>query len=148
MTGEGWGRAIVLFGGFLAGTLAGGWLGLVIAFVSELASSGPPRFPGEDLLAVAVAVGALAALCSLVYRAGGTYVRNDLILVAVFAAFVVLRSVDSAGAVPLLAPLPVLLVALLFALAAVRRSPRLHLAGLVLGVLYVAAGLLVSLVGS
>ncbi len=44
------------------------------------------------------------------------------------------------GAVPLLAPLPALLVALLFALAAVCRSPRLHLAGLVLGVLYVLGG--------
>lgn len=142
------GRAIVLFGGFLAGTLAGGWLGLVIAFVSGLASSGPPRFPGEDLLAAAVAVGALAVLCSLVYRAGGAYVRNDLLFVAIFAAFVVLRSVDSAGAVPLLVPIPALLVALLFALAAVRQSPQLHAAGLLLAVLYALAGLLVSLVGA
>lgn len=54
----------------------------------------------------------------------------------------------AAGAVPLLAPLPALLVALLFALAAVRRSPQLHLAGLLLGGLYVVAGLLVSLVGT
>lgn len=99
-------------------------------------------------------------MCALVRRAGsglgppardraeGRGTRNDLLFVVVFAAFMVLLSVDSAGAVPLLAPLPALLVALLFALAAVRRSPRLHLAGLVLGVLYVVAGLLVSLVGT
>jgi uncharacterized repeat protein (TIGR01451 family) len=39
------GRAFILFGGLLAGTLAGGWLGLVAAFVSGIATSEPPRFP-------------------------------------------------------------------------------------------------------
>ena len=62
------GRAFVLFGGFLGGTVAGGWLGLVTAFVSGLAASEPPRFPGEDLLAAVLAVGVLAALCAPVYR--------------------------------------------------------------------------------
>jgi hypothetical protein len=38
-------RAFILFGGLLAGTLAGGWLGLVAAFVSGIATSEPPRFP-------------------------------------------------------------------------------------------------------
>lgn len=142
------GRSFVLFGGFLAGTLAGGWLGLVVAFVSGLASPGPPRFPGEDLVAAVLAAGVLAALCALVYRADGRSARNDLLLVAVFAAFVVLYSVDSTGAIPLLAPLPALLVGLLFALAAVRRSPLLRLAGLSLGTLYVVAGVLVSLAGA
>jgi hypothetical protein len=61
---------------------------------------------------------------------------------------VVLLSVDSAGVVPLLAPLPALLVGLLFALATVRRSPLLRLAGLSLGVLYVLASLLLKLVGT
>lgn len=60
----------------------------------------------------------------------------------------VLLSADSTGAVSLLAPLPALLVALLFALAAVRRSPPLRLAGLCLGTLYAVAGVLVSLVGT
>ncbi|HVF01092.1 MAG TPA: hypothetical protein VNA27_07105 [Rubrobacteraceae bacterium] len=83
---------------------------------------------------------------ALVYRAGGRSACNDLLFVAGFAAFVVLLSVDSTGAAPLLAPLPALLVALLFALAAVRRSALLRLAGLSLGVLYAVAGVLVSLV--
>ena len=160
--GEGGGaRAFVLFGGFLAGTLAGGCLGLVAAFVSGLATSDPPRFPGEDLVAAVVAGVILATLCALVYRAAGSgteppgraraegrSVRNDLIFSACFAAFVVLLSVDSTGAVPLLAPLPALLVALLFALAAVRRGPLLRLAGLSLGILYAVAGVLVTLAGS
>ncbi|MBA3390623.1 MAG: hypothetical protein H0U02_14920 [Rubrobacter sp.] len=55
---------------------------------------------------------------------------------------------DSAGVVPLLAPLPALLVGLLFALAAVRRSPLLRLAGLSLGGLYVLAGTLLKLMGT
>lgn len=55
---------------------------------------------------------------------------------------------DSTGAVPLLAPLPALLVGLLFALAAVRRSPLLCLAGLVLGALYAVAGVLLALPGT
>lgn len=142
------GRSFVLFGGFFCGTLAGGWLGLVAAFVSGIAASVPPRFPGEDLLAAVLAGGALAAVCALVYRAGGSSARNDLLFAAAFAAFVVLLSVDSTGAVPLLAPLPVLLVGLLFALAAVRRSALLRLAGLCLGTLYAAAGVLLSLTSS
>ncbi len=144
----GYGRKFVLFGGFFAGTLAGGWLGLVAAFVSGLAASDPPRFPGEDLLAAVVAGGVLATLCALVYRAGGRSACNDLLFVAGFAAFVVLLSVDSTGAVPLLALLSALLVALLFALAAVRRSALLRLAGLCLGTLYAAAGVLTSLTSS
>ena len=55
-------------------------------------------------------------------RAEGKDARNDLLFSAAFATFVVLLSVDSTGKVPLFAPLPALLVALLFALAAVRRS--------------------------
>ena len=56
MMGEGdRGRAFVLFGGLLSGMLAGGWLGLVVAFVSGLAPSNPARFSGEDLLAVVIA---------------------------------------------------------------------------------------------
>ena len=81
-------------------------------------------------------------------RAEGRVARNELLLSATFAALVVLLSVDSTGAIPLLAPLPALLVALLFALAAVRRSAPLRVAGLSLGVLYTVAGLLVSLVGT
>ncbi len=142
------GRAFVLFGGFFAGTVAGGWLGLVAAFVSGIALSNSPRFPGEDLLAVVIAGGGLFLLCNLVYRAGGRSARNDLLFVAGFSAFVVLYSVDSAGAIPLLAPLPALLVALLFALAAVRWSPLLRLSGLVLGTLYVFAGVMLSLIGA
>lgn len=142
------GRSFVLFGGFLAGTLAGGWLGLVAAFVSGIAVSAPPRFPGEDLVAAVLAGGVLAAVWALVYRAGGRSARNDLLFVAAFAAFVVLLSVDSTGAVPLFALLPALLVALLFALAAVRRSALLRLAGLCLGTLYAAAGVLTSLTSS
>lgn len=141
------GRSFVLFGGFLAGTLAGSWLGLVAAFVSGFAVSDPPRFPGEDLLATVLAGGVLAAVSVFVYRADGRSARNDLLFVAGFAAFVVLSSVDSMGAIPLLAPLPALLVALLFALAAIRRSPLLRLAGLLLGVLYVLAGVLLALAG-
>ncbi len=156
----GHGRAFILFGGFLAGTLAGGWLGLVAAFVSGLATSGPPRFPGEDLVAAILAGAVLAVLCILVRRAGGGLgppardraeskgTRNDLLFSAAFAAFVVVLSVDSRGAIPLLALLPALVVALLFALAAVRRSLLLRLAGLSLGVLYVLAGLLLKLMGS
>ena len=98
----------------------------------------------------------LATLCALVYRAAGTEppgrakaegrsARNDLLFAACFAALVVLLSADCVGAVPLLAPLPALLVALLFALTAVRRGPLLRLAGLSLGVLYAVAGVLVSL---
>ena len=157
-TPMGCGRAFVLFGGFLAGTLAGGWLGLVAAFVSGLAASDPTRFPGEDLLAAVLAVGVLFTLCAPVRRAAesgieppgragaeGRVARNALLLSATFAALVVLLSVDSTGAVSLLAPLPALLVGLLFALAAVRRSALLRLAGLSLGVLYAVAGLLVAL---
>ncbi len=58
----------------------------------------------------------------------------------------VLLSVDSAGAIPLLAPLPELLVTLLFAVSAVRSSPLLRLAGIASGSIYVFAGVLVSLV--
>jgi hypothetical protein len=153
-------RAFVLFDGFLAGTLAGGWLGLVAAFVSGIAVSNPPRFPGEDFVAAVLAGGVLAALCVLVRRAGGGVgppprdraegkgARNDLLFVAGFATFVVLLFVDSMGAVPLLAPLPAVLVGLLFALAAVRRSVLLRLAGLSLGILYALAGVLVSLAGT
>ncbi len=156
----GHGRAFVLFGGFLAGTIAGGWLGLVVAFVSGLASSGPARFPGEDLVAAVLAGAVLAAVCALVRRAGGGVgppardraegkgSRNDLLFSAVFAAFVVVLSVDSRGAIPLLAPLPAFVVGLLFALAAVRRSLLLRLVGLSLGVLYVLAGLLLKLIGT
>ena len=142
------GRAFILFGGFFAGTVAGGWLGLVAAFVSGLALSDSPRFPGEDLLAVAIAGGGLFLLCNLVYRTGGRSARNDLLFAATFSAFVVLLSIDSAGAIPLLTPLPALLVAFLFALAAVRGSPLLRLAGLVLGSLYVFAGVMLSLAGA
>lgn len=95
-----------------------------------------------------LAGGVLAAVSVFVYRAGGRSARNDLLFSAAFAAFVVLLSVDSMGAVPLLAPLPALLVALLFALASVRRSLLFRLAGLSLGVLYVLAGVLVSLAGA
>jgi len=153
-------RAFILFGGFLAGTVAGGWLGLIVAFVSGLASSAPARFPGEDLAAVVVASGVLWAASVLVRRAGGGIgppardraegkgARNDLLFVACFAAFVVLYSVDSAGAIPILSLFPALLVALVFALAAIRRSLLLRLAGLSLGVFYVLAGLLLKLVGT
>ena len=114
----------------------------------------------EDLVAAVLAVGILVALCALVRRLGGGMgppardraegkgARNDLLFSAASAAFVVLLSVDSTGAVSLLAPLPVLLVALLFALAAVRRSPLLRLAGLSLGSLYALAGVLISLTGT
>lgn len=118
------------------------------ALVSGLAVSDPPRFPGEDLLAAVLAGGVLAAACPLVRRVGGKGSRDDLLLATAFAAFVVLLSVDGTGAVPLLAPLPALLVALLFALAAVRRSTLLRLAGLCLGTLYAAAGVLSSLTSS
>jgi hypothetical protein len=50
--------------------------------------------------------------------------------------------------IPLLAPLPALLVALLFALVAVRRSPLLRLAGLFLGGLYALVVVVLSLVSS
>jgi hypothetical protein len=60
------------------------------------------------------------------------------------ANFVVRTSVDSAGAVPLFTLLPALLVTFLFALAAVYRSPLLHLAG----ILYAFAGVLFSLTSS
>lgn len=112
-------------------------------------------------MAAVVAGTVLTVLCVLVYRVAGSgteppgrariegrSVRNDLLFVAAFAAFVVLLSVDSTGAVPLLAPLPALLVALLFALAAVRRSLLLRQAGLVFGTLYVLAGVLISLTGA
>ncbi len=79
-------------------------------FVSGLATSDPPRFPGEDLVAAFLAGAVLAASCALVNRAGDRSARNDLLFVAGFAAFVVLLSVDSTGAIPLLAPLPALLV--------------------------------------
>jgi hypothetical protein len=58
------------------------------------------------------------------------------------------RFVDSTGAVPLLAPLPALLVAFLFTLAAVLRSPFLRLAGLLLGVLYTPASVMLSLLST
>lgn len=90
----------------------------------------------------------LAALCALVYRADGRSARNDLLFVTAFAAFVVLLSVDSTGAIPLLAPLPALLVTFVFALAAVRWSALLRFAGLSLGSLYAVAGVLVSLAGT
>jgi hypothetical protein len=146
MNGGDRGRAFVLFGGFLAGTLAGGWLGLVVAFISGIAVSEPPRFPGEDIVAAILAGTILAALCALVYRAGGRSARNGLFFAASFAAFVVLFSVDATGMSPLLMPLPALLVALLFALAAVRRSALLRLAGLFLGSLYALAGVLIELI--
>lgn len=60
------GRAFVLFGGFLTGTLTGGWLGLVAVFVSGIAASGPPRFSGEDFVAAVVTVGVLWAVSILV----------------------------------------------------------------------------------
>lgn len=96
------GRAFVLLGGFLAKALAGGWLGLVAAFLFRLASSAPAHFPGEDLASVVVAGGVLFAVSALVRRAGGGIgppardraegkgTRNDLLFVAIFAAFVVL----------------------------------------------------------
>ena len=52
---------------------------------------------------------------------------------------------DSTGVVPLLAPVRAVVVALLFALAAVRGSLPLRLAGLCLGVLYALAGTLIRL---
>jgi hypothetical protein len=61
---------------------------------------------------------------------------------------VVRISVDSAGAFLLLTLLPALLVTFLFALAAVRRSPLLHLDGISLGILYAFAGVLFSLTSS
>lgn len=118
------------------------------AFASGIAASDSPRFPGEDLLAAVLAAGVLAAVIVLVYRAGGNSARNDLLFAAVFAAFVVLLSVDSTGAIPLLAPLPALVVGLLFALAAVRRSALLRLAGLFLVNLYVLAGVLIAVAGT
>jgi hypothetical protein len=80
-------------------------------------------------------------------RVEGRSARNDLLFVATFAAPVMLlSSVDSVVAIPLLAPLPALLVALLFALAAVRRCPLLRLARLFLGSLCTIGGFLVSLI--
>ena len=158
MNDGGQGRTFVLFGRLLAGTLAGGWL--VIAFVSGIASSDPPRFPGEDLVAAVLAGGVIWATSILVRRAGGGVgppardraegkgARNDLLFAATFAAFVVVLSVDSRGAIPLLALLPALVMALLFALAAVRRSLLLRIAGLSLGILYVFVGLLFELIGT
>ena len=112
-------------------------------------------------MAAALACGVLAALCAPVSRAAasgteppgraraeGRVARNELLLSATFAAFVVLLSVDSTGAIPLLAPLPALLVALLFALGAVRRSALLRSAGLLLGVMYAFVGVLASLAGA
>lgn len=84
----------------------------------------------------------MVAVSILAYQVGARSARNDLLFVAAFAAFVVLLSVDSTGGIPLLAPLPALLVALLFALAAVRRSVLLRLAGLCLGTFYAVAGIL------
>ena len=93
----------------------------------------------------------LATIFSILGRASaeGRVARNELLLLsATFAALVVLLLVDSTGAVPLLASLPALLVAFLFALGAVRRGALLRSAGLLLGVLYALAGLLVSLAGA
>lgn len=55
---------------------------------------------------------------------------------------------NSVGAIPLLSLFPALLVALVYALAAVRRSILLRLVGLFLGTLYVLAGVVLSLVWS
>lgn len=74
--------------------------------------------------------------------------RNDLLFAAAFAAFVVFLSVNSTGAAPLLAPLPTLLVAFLFALVTILRGPFLRLAGLLLGVLYTPASVLLSLLSA
>jgi hypothetical protein len=133
---------------FRARTLVGGWLRLVVAFITDISVSDPPRFPGEDIVAVILASTILAALCALVHRAGGRSARNDLFFAASFAAFVVLFSIDATGMIPLLTPLPALLVALLLALAAVRRSVLLRLAGLFLGSLYALVAVLLSLVST
>ncbi len=81
-------------------------------------------------------------------RAEGKGVRNDLLFAATFAAFVVVLSVDSRGAIPLLALLLALVMALLFTLAAVRKSLLLRIAGLSLSILYVFVGLLFELIGT
>ena len=82
-------------------------------------------------------------------RAEGKGARNDLLFAATFAVFVVVLSVDSGGrAIPLLALLPALVMALLFALAAVRRSLLLRMTGLSRGILYVFVGLLFKLMGT
>ena len=133
----------------------------MVAFATGIAASDPLRLPGEDVVAAILAGVILTALCALVDRAAesgteppgraraeGWSARNDLLFSAAFATFAVLYSVDSLGEIPLLAPLPALLVALMFAVAAVRRSSLLRLAGLFLGGMYVLTGVLVSLAGT
>jgi hypothetical protein len=44
------GRTFVLFGGFLAGTLTSGWIGLVVTFATGIATFNPPRFPGGNVV--------------------------------------------------------------------------------------------------
>ncbi len=86
------GRTFVLSVGFLGGALAGAWLGLVVAFVSDMAPSGPARFPGEDLAAALVAALCLAVVHTLVRRTDGHAASLGLLFVVAFVALDLLCS--------------------------------------------------------
>ena len=62
-----------------------------------------------------------------------------------FSAFAVIFASFTFGRVSPLSLLPAVLVAVVLALGAARRSPLLGLAGICVGVLYVLVGLVVSL---
>lgn len=85
--GTGAGRTFLLIAGFVCGTLAGAWLGLVAAVVSGIVASGPHRFPGEDFAAALAAAVILAAVYIVVRRTDGRLSALNLLFVAAYAAF-------------------------------------------------------------
>ena len=150
-------RARIVLGCFTVGLGAGAWLGLVAASVSGLTSAEPPRLPGGHPAASALAIGVLAVLSVLAQRVGGIGIvdpararaegrgaRNTLLLAATFSAFSVVFAVFAFGRVLAPSLLPSLVVAVLLAIATIRRDFRLLLAALCAVVLCVLAGLAVS----
>ena len=151
----------MLIGCFVAGSGAGAWLGLAAAVVSGLTSADPIGLTGGTLAASTPALGVLTVLCVIARRAGGIGIgdpararaegrsaRNSLLLSATFSAFAVVLAVFVFGRVPSPSLIPAVLVALLLALAAVRRDPLLRLLALCAAVLCVLAGLAVAVAQS
>ncbi len=164
------GRTFVFFASFLGAVVIGGWLGLILDNVANYLFAspfGPPPPSGdltENLFAASVAGAALAGVSILVHQASsseargspntyprrgsveGASSRNEFLYTAAFSALVALLSVEgSPGRVSPLSLWPALLVALLYALAITRRSPRLRFAGLVVGSLYTIGVLVIAL---
>ena len=150
-------RALILLCSFVVGSGAGALLGFLTAAVFGLTSVDPPSFPGGNVTASALALGALVGASVLARRAGsgieephraraeGRSARNSLLLAAAFSAFAVVFAVFAFARVPPLSLLPSFAVAFLLALAVAWRAPLLRLAAICVGVLYALAGLAVSL---